>query len=448
MERIEARKTAENDAARIERLLAGSFGSSEPPSSALSSDVARRKSVDDLVAGLDLDAVTRVLDSFFGASGFALALVSTSGKLLAATRYHSVCADFYRADPATRRACEETDRSVSASVAEAAAREGFSGPHRYRCANGLREIAQPLFIQGSHWATICLGQFLYDDDELDEAVLAARARGSGWDEAAFLAALRAVPRFSREEVERALGFCVAFGDFASRLTYGAYRERSLAHHYLEIERALSSALEEKNFLFAELQHRVKNSLSLIAGLLSLESASLGDERTRRAFDDAKGRIRSVALLYERLYKTGSTDSVDLGPYVAETVKNAVEGLATAENAPLLELDCSPLTIDTRRAVYAGLIANEFAVNALKHAFAESRPGRLRLSLRSEADIVVLTAADDGPGLPPDYALNSQEGFGALVISTLAKQLDGSIETGPGLQDAWGTGASFVLRFPL
>jgi two-component sensor histidine kinase len=447
MERIGTRKVSAEDAKRVEELLAGAFGFSDDASGALCSDVDGGQSVDDLVEGLDLEAVARVLEAFFGSSGFALALVSTSGRLLAATRHHRICADFYRSEPATRLVCEGTDRAASAEVA-ALVRDGFTGPHRYHCAQGLREIAQPLFIQGSHWATICLGQFLYEDDALDEAALAARARGAGWDEADFLDAMRAVPRFSREEVERALGFCVAFGDLVSRLTYGVYRERSLAHRYLEVERALASAFEEKTFLFAELQHRVKNSLSLIAGLLSLESQSLGDERTRRAFEDAKGRIRSVALLYERLYKTGSTDSVDLGPYVAETVKSAVEGLATIEGAPALELDCASLNIDTRRAIYVGLVANELAVNALKHAFADGRPGRLRVSLRSEAGSVELSTDDDGPGLPQGFALESQEGFGVLVLGTLAKQLDGRIETGPGLMGARGPGASFVLRFPL
>ena len=333
MERIEARKVFPDDAKRIEELLLGASRSSEAAASALSSDVAPRDSVDDFVGGLDLAAVTRVLDAFFGASGFTLALVSTSGKLLTATRHHRVCADFYRSDPGTRPRLRETDRAVSAAVAEAAAKDGFAEPHRYRCANGLREVAQPLFIEGSHWATICLGQFLYEDDELDEVALAARASASGWDIPTFIDAMRAVPPFLAEEVERALGFCVAFGDLVSRLTYGSYRERGLSHRYLEVERALASALEEKSFLFAELQHRSRIAFPSSRGLLSLESQAGDDERTRCAFEEAKGRIRSVALLYERLYKTGSTDSVDLGPYVAETVKNAVDGLATVDGAP-------------------------------------------------------------------------------------------------------------------
>jgi len=451
------------DERRIEELLKGAFGPGSAAASARlpelgegeADEPARRAFVAGLVEGLDLGSVRRALDSFSEVSGMAMALVSSSGELLVATRWQPICSGFYRAHPRTRRACEETDQAVNAAVIAASAPGAgpAPGPYRYHCANGLREIAQPLFIEGCHWATIYIGQFLYGDEEPDEAGLAREAGELGWDAASFLEAARAVPRFSREEVERALGFCVAFGDLVSRLNHGYYRERRLARHYLEVEKALAGALEQKNFLFAELQHRVKNSLSLIASLLSLEAASQEDERARRAFDDAKGRIRSIALLYERLYRTGSAESVELGPYLSEAARASIASLAGA--APLLELDCAPLRMDSRRAIYLGLVVNELVVNALKYAFAEGRPGRLRIELRAEGGGGLLSVADDGPGLPAGFCLDSEESLGFLILRTLAKQLEGEIEAGVGLDRASGgppgggcRGASFVLRFPL
>ena len=398
---------------------------------------------------LDLTSVRRVLDAFLGISGMSMALVAASGRLLVASNWRPICSEFHRVHPRTRAACEETDRMAGRAIAEAAARGASSppAPHHYRCANGLREIAQPLFIEGAHWATIYLGQFLYDDDALDEEEFARRARSLGWDEAAYLEALRDVPRYSAAHVEQALAFCVSFGDLVSRLNYSSYRQGLLARHFLRIDGELRAALEQKDFLFAELQHRVKNSLTLIASLLSLESASFSDGRLKRAFEDAQGRLRSVALLYERLYATRSVSSIDLGAYVVDAAKAAFEGLSSFEGNVELETDCASVRIDTRRAVYVGLVVHELAVNALKHAFPEGGRGRLLVSLAERGGEVELAAADDGVGLPPGFSLEGGSSLGMLVVRTLAKQLDGEASAGPGLGGALGTGARFSVRFP-
>jgi two-component sensor histidine kinase/ligand-binding sensor protein len=417
--------------------------SSDAPESA---DVQRAMAADS-VERMDFLDISRVFESFLAVSGMAMSLISSSGKVLSSANWQSLCSRFYRVHPETRRLCEETDRNVGETLAAASFSSGASVPFRYRCANGLREIAQPLFVEGVHWATIYLGQFLYDDEGVDETALAERARRYGWDEADFLAAARTIPRYSKEEVERTLTFCVAFGDLASKLNYSAYRERRLAQHYLEAERALAEALDQKDILFAELQHRVKNSLTLIASLLSISAAPLEDERARSAFEEAQGRIRSVALLYERLYETRSVNRIDLGAYVKDAARSAIEGLSESDGSIELGTDCAGLQFDTRRAIYVGLIVHELAVNALKHAFPEGGPGRLRVSLRDEGDAILLEAADDGVGLPAGFSFEGRSSIGVLIVRNLAKQLDGSVEIGPGLAGGSGPGAAFAVRFP-
>jgi len=405
-----------------------------------------RSPAEDFIEGMDFLSITRVFDAFFNVSDLAMALVAPDGRLLSSAHWQPICENSFRMNPETRRLCEDSDMRVGAEVARAAA-AGSAAPYWYRCGNGLREIAQPLFIEGIHWATLCLGQFLFDDDALDEAALAERARRYGWNEEGFLAAARAVPRYSRKKMEQVLVFCVALGDLASKLNYSAYQERRLAQSAIKAERALSESLEQKDFLFAELQHRVKNSLTLIASLLSISAATVDDELVRSAFDEAQGRIRSVALLYERLYATRSVDSIDLGAYVAEAARSAMEGLSEVDGSIVLETECLPVEFDTRRAIYVGLIVYELVINALKHAFPFGGPGRFRVSLRADGGDLLLAAADDGVGLPDDFSFEARTSLGVLIVRNLARQLGGAVETGRGLPGGPGPGTGITLRFP-
>jgi two-component sensor histidine kinase len=403
------------------------------------------------MAELDLEPVRRVLDSLLRVAGMSVALVSPSGKTLVSSNWRTLCSDFYRVHPETRKTCEESDRSAGLTIAARSAGADSpasgSGPYRYRCPYGFREIGQPLFIENVHWANIFVGQFLYDDDRIDEAALLELARSLGWDEAACLAALRAVPRYSHDQVERALELLVSFGNFVSTLTYASHRERFLARHFLRVERELSAALEQKDFLFAELQHRVKNSFALMASLISLQEESFDDERVLHAFDETKGRLHSISFLYERLYETRSIADIDLGAYIAESVKAAVASLADSDGAIRLETDCAPLRIDTKRAIYVGLVAHEFAVNALKHAFPPGKGGRLRVELAERDGYILLSVADDGVGLPPGFSPDSRKSLGVLVVRTLVDQLGGGASFGAGLPGGPGPGVAFTVRFP-
>lgn len=416
-----------------------------PPSAELLCSLAA-----DSLDKTEFDPIRRVLDAFLADSGLAMALISNSGKVLVAVNWQNVCGRFFREHPETRKLCEETDSVARAAMIESAERGDLlhPTPRDYRCGNGLREIAQPLVTKGVSWATIYIGQFLYEGEEPDEAELAAQARSHGWDEGAFIQAWRSVPRVSARKAESVLAFCAAFSDFVSRLEYSAYRERQLAFHYFQTERSLSEALEQKDLLFLEFQHRVKNSLTLIASLLSLESASFGDERLRVAFEEAQGRIRSVALLYERLYRTRSVERIDLGAYVAETASSAMESLSGSGASIRVESDCIRQEIDTRRAVYVGLVVHELAANALKHAFPAGADGRFRVSLQLEGKDLILTASDDGIGLPEGFSLEGSGSLGLVIITNLAKQLGGSLEAGSGIGSGSRLGASFRLRFPL
>jgi PAS domain S-box-containing protein len=213
------------------------------------------------------------------------------------------------------------------------------------------------------------------------------------------------------------------------------------------EEALKEALLQKELLFGELQHRVKNSLSLIASLLSLEAASLSDGAARGALEASMGRIGSIALLYEQLYRSSSVSSILLDGYLKGVADALIESLTEGPGKLVMDYELAPEWIDTKRAVSLGLILNELLVNSIKYGCPRGE-GRISVELRVEGPDLVLTVSDGGPGLPAGFKLPSLDwdggSLGLTLVAQLSGQLKGSFSAGAG---PGGKGAAFTVRFP-
>ncbi|HRY56446.1 MAG TPA: sensor histidine kinase [Spirochaetia bacterium] len=209
------------------------------------------------------------------------------------------------------------------------------------------------------------------------------------------------------------------------------------------ERELERAIDEKAVLLRELQHRVKNSISVIAGLVSLESSRLEDPRAAPVLEALQGRITAIAELYDRLFRSGETELVELDAYLGAVAEGLFAGQAAVERGIALALALEALRIEAKRAVPLGLIANELLTDSLKYAFPAGRRGSVRLGLRREGGELLLEVADDGVGLPPGFAVGSGSGLGLVLAEMLAKQVGGSLAAGPSPEG----GARFSVSFP-
>ncbi|HOX13142.1 MAG TPA: sensor histidine kinase [Spirochaetia bacterium] len=207
------------------------------------------------------------------------------------------------------------------------------------------------------------------------------------------------------------------------------------------EADLERALREKEVLFRELQHRIKNSISVIASLVSLEASRVEDPGASAVLEGLEGRISAIASLYEHLFQSGQTDHVDLDLYLKAVVETLFSGQAARERGVRLNLEAQELRIDVRRAIPLGIIANELASDCLKHAFPEGRSGTVRVSLRAEGPSAVLEVRDDGKGLPEGFTIGSSEGLGLVLVDMLAKQVGGSFTA------ASEGGSVFTVKFP-
>lgn len=183
--------------------------------------------------------------------------------------------------------------------------------------------------------------------------------------------------------------------------------------------ALAAALAERELLFKEVHHRVKNNLQVIGSLLFMQGQRFDDPRVRAAFIDTQERLQSIGLVHETLYRSETIDRVRLSEYLGRLV----EALATAHGAALrgiaVSIDAEPVEFPPEKAVPLALTLTEVLTNAFKHAFADGRGGSIAVSARLLDGDLRLEVRDTGPGMPADAAKGS---LGLTIIRALARQI--------------------------
>ena len=198
------------------------------------------------------------------------------------------------------------------------------------------------------------------------------------------------------------------------------------------QEALQSSLLEKEALLKEVHHRVKNNLQVINSLLRLESGRSGQPGVQSVLGDMQGRIRSMALLHESLYRSGTLATVDLGNYLKQLAMQSFRVLASHSGAVQLQLDLASIEVGMDQAMPCGLLVNELISNCLKHGFPQGRSGEVRVELQvlDGGARLRVRVSDTGVGLPDDFESRRGHSLGLQLVSDLATQLGGTLEIGP------------------
>jgi PAS domain S-box-containing protein len=195
------------------------------------------------------------------------------------------------------------------------------------------------------------------------------------------------------------------------------------------EEQIKASLQEKEVLLREVHHRVKNNLQVITSLLRLQSDTIKDQKIADMFKESRERIRSMALIHEKLYRSEDLASINFNGYMKGLITGLFRSHGTDPGriATRLEVEEVPLGLD--QAIPCGLIVNELVSNSLKYAFPKERKGEISVTLRSHgADEVALTVSDDGRGIPENVNLKNADTLGLELVSILAEdQLEGSID---------------------
>jgi two-component sensor histidine kinase len=197
------------------------------------------------------------------------------------------------------------------------------------------------------------------------------------------------------------------------------------------ERQIRQSLEEKEVLLKEIHHRVKNNLQIISSLLSLQSSFINDDKALEAFKDSQHRVRSMALIHERLYRSEDLAEIELGDYIRGLTAYLIQAYRSRRSQVHYQVESDGVVLEIEKAVPCGLIINELLSNALKHAFPESAAGQsneiIILVRRTTRGQVMIEISDNGIGLPPDFDPATTSSLGLQIVNTLVAQLDGVLE---------------------
>jgi two-component system, sensor histidine kinase PdtaS len=257
----------------------------------------------------------------------------------------------------------------------------------------------------------------------------------------FLAGPGDAPRIGSGDGTVALAAFVVFGLFTAALIEAF---RAAVERLVEAERRARAAEARTGALLADMNHRFKNSLQAVGGLLHAEGKRVGDAAARAVLADAAGRLRVLGRLHDRLHLLGegvsARDTVEMRGFLDGLCSDLRATLA--DGRPVAVRACAdPISLSAAQAVPVGLIVNEAVTNALKHAFPGERPGSVTVRLRRQGERGLrLEIADDGVGLPGADA-GAAVGGGTRLIRVLARQLNGHA--------AWHAhpGTAAVVTFP-
>jgi PAS domain S-box-containing protein len=195
----------------------------------------------------------------------------------------------------------------------------------------------------------------------------------------------------------------------------------------QAEHQVRALLEEKDLLLREVHHRVKNNLSLITSIISLQSSGIEDARALEALQELKGRVSGMQLIYDRLYRTSMYEESSLREYLSELTAEIGRSLLISGRVRIeTRVEDTPLEIS--RIFPVGIVVNELVTNALKHAFPGTAGGIIRVNgaVSEEERRIVIQVEDDGIGIGPEVDSNSGGGFGLQMVRIMTKQLSGEL----------------------
>ncbi|MCK4576951.1 PAS domain S-box protein, partial [candidate division WOR-3 bacterium] len=196
----------------------------------------------------------------------------------------------------------------------------------------------------------------------------------------------------------------------------------------QIEEHIRESLKEKEVLLKEIHHRVKNNMQIISSLLNLQSRYITDKQAIEMFTESQDRIKSMALVHEKLYRSKDFTKINFKEYIESLSKSLLRSYDEKRSKITLKINVSDVLLGVDYAIPCGLVINELVSNSLKHAFPEGKEGEITISFQSpKKNEFILIVSDNGIGLPKDFDFDKTESLGLYLVSILAKdQLQGKI----------------------
>jgi two-component sensor histidine kinase len=211
---------------------------------------------------------------------------------------------------------------------------------------------------------------------------------------------------------------------------------------LEAERLLAekeTLLARNDVLMREIDHRVKNSLQVVASMLGLQARRMPDSAAAQALEEAQRRISGIAAIHDQLYRVSDTDRVDMRGLLQGMCASL--GANRPDTVDKVIVEAAPIVVNSKRAMKIGLLVNELVTNAFKHAYSSEQRGDVHVTLAADGQTLRLVVSDAGVGVPDDICIDKGKGLGMRLIRSVLEQCGGVMDIGK------GPGAKFIIKVP-
>ena len=194
------------------------------------------------------------------------------------------------------------------------------------------------------------------------------------------------------------------------------------------ESKIKAALEEKEVLLKEIHHRVKNNLQIISSMLYFQTQQIQDDSTMQIFLEGQNRIKTLALIHEKLYQSDDLINIDIKEYISSLADSLLRSYGIEPDRVQLTTETNEVNLSVETSITLGLIVNELLSNSLKYAFPDNRKGKINLTLTPlDGSGFSLTVKDDGVGFPKDFNAENSNTLGLQLVKSLVTQLRGKLE---------------------
>ncbi|MES2565680.1 MAG: histidine kinase dimerization/phosphoacceptor domain -containing protein [Bacteroidota bacterium] len=193
----------------------------------------------------------------------------------------------------------------------------------------------------------------------------------------------------------------------------------------ESQKIIAQSLKEKETLLAEIQHRVKNNLAIITGLLNLQTEKAPCEESKQLMIESRNRVMSIAMVHERLYKKDNLSKINLQLYLSELIHELVKSFQVNKKEVQIIEELDKAEIEITKAVPIGLIINEALTNSLKHAFSQTENPIIKIKMQLIYDRISISLCDNGIGFL-DAHNRKETALGLSLIESLADQIDAKV----------------------
>ena len=192
------------------------------------------------------------------------------------------------------------------------------------------------------------------------------------------------------------------------------------------EEKIFASLKEKEVLLQEIHHRVKNNMQIISSLLSLQATHTGSEEAAEILKESRGRVKSMAMIHEKLYHSHNLSQLNIEEYLNNLVQDILRSYSGVSSRITANVDVEDVYLNIDTALPMGLLVNELISNSIKHAFPEGK-GDIDVKLESNGNEYILTVSDNGIGLPEDVDPFQASSLGLKLVVSLSIQLEGNLE---------------------